>query len=231
MSTGNFSLTTFASDGKLEQVNNALAAANNGETSIGLKTKDGIILASEKYLSSILIDETSFSKINNVSKYVGATYSGLGPDYRVLLKKARKDFQAYKMTFLDDLMPVHSLSREMANLMQEYTQMGGVRPFGICAFFAGYDRDGNHLYQVDPSGAFYELKAGAIGKNRVRATQNLERRYTEGLSIDDGLSIVISTLREGYDGEITEHNIELAILKSTGFELLTPEQIRNYLRD
>ena len=88
--SSNFSLTTFANDGKLEQVNNALAAANNGETAIGLKTKDGIILACEKYLSSILIDETSFHKITNISKYIGATYSGLGPDFKVLLKKLEK---------------------------------------------------------------------------------------------------------------------------------------------
>ena len=47
--------------------------------------------------------------------------------------------------------------------MQEYTQLGGVRPFGCCLF------------------------------------QNLERRYKDGLSIDDGLGIIISTLREGYD--------------------------------
>jgi 20S proteasome subunit alpha 2 len=65
----------------------------------------------------------------------------------------------------------------------------------------------------------------------VKALQNLEKRYKDGLSLDDGLSIVISTLREGFDGELTESNIELAILKSTGFELLTPEQIRNYLRE
>jgi len=151
----NFSLTTFANDGKLEQVNNALTAANNGETSIGFKTKDGIILACEKYLSSILIDETSFQKINNISKYIGASYAGLGPDFKVLLKKARKDFQKYKLTFMDDLMPIHSISREVANLMQEYTQSGGVRPFGVSMFLAGCDRDGNHLYQVDPSGAYY----------------------------------------------------------------------------
>jgi len=153
--SSNFSLTTFANDGKLEQVNNALAAANNGETAIGLKTKDGIILACEKYISSILVDETSFHKISNISKHIGATYSGLGPDFKVLLKKTRKDFQTYKLTFMDDLMPLHSISREAANLMQEYTQSGGVRPFGICMFFAGCDRDGNHLYQIDPSGAYY----------------------------------------------------------------------------
>ena len=162
---------------------------------------------------------------------MGCTYSGLGPDFKVLVKKARKEFQQYKLKFMDDYMPVHSLSREIANVMQEYTQSGGVRPFGCCVLMAGYDRDGHHLYQIDPSGAYYELKAGALGKNRARATQNLERRYKDGLSIDDGLGIIISTLREGYDGEVNEKNIEIAILKNTGFELLTPEQLKNYLKD
>jgi len=87
------------------------------------------------------------------------------------------------------------------------------------------------IYQWKIIKIFLELKAGAIGKNRVKATQNLEKRYKDGLSLDDGLSIVISTMREGYDGELNENNIELAILKSSGFELLTPEQIRNYLKD
>lgn len=229
--SNNFSLTTFSSDGSLDQVNYAITAANNGETTLGLKTKDGIILASEKNLSSNLVDSTSFTKISNISKYMGVAYSGLTPDSKVLLKKARKEFQEYKLKFMDEYMPVHSLSREVANLMQEFTQEGGVRPFGVCLLMAGYDRDGYHLFQLDPSGSYYELKAGAIGKNKSRATQNLERRYNDTLSIDDGLNIIVSTLREGYDGEVSETNIEIAILKNTGFQLLTPEQVKNYLKD
>ena len=61
--------------------------------------------------------------------------------------------------------------------------------------------------------------------------QNLERRYKDGLSIDDGLSIIISTLREGYDGEVNENNIEIAVLDNKGFRLFTPEQVKNYLKD
>ena len=52
----------------IEQVNNAITATNNGETILALKTEDGGILASEKNINSILIDETSFSKILNLSK-------------------------------------------------------------------------------------------------------------------------------------------------------------------
>ena len=89
--------------------------------------------------------------------------------------------------------------------MQEYTQSGGVRLFGCCVLMTGYDRDGYHLFQIDPFGAYYELKTGALGKNRQRKTQNLERRYKDGLSIDDRLGIIISTLREGYDGVVQAH--------------------------
>ena len=37
--SNNFSLTTFSSDGTLDQVNYAITAANNGETSLAIKTK------------------------------------------------------------------------------------------------------------------------------------------------------------------------------------------------
>ena len=43
--SNNFSLTTFSTDGSLDQVNYAITAANNGETTLSIKTKDGVILA------------------------------------------------------------------------------------------------------------------------------------------------------------------------------------------
>ena len=39
--------------------------------------------------------------------------------------------------------------------MQEYTQSGGVRPFGVSCLVAGYDNDGPQLFQVDPSGVIH----------------------------------------------------------------------------
>jgi len=88
---GDFSLTTFSSKGKLLQIEYALEAVKNGDTAIGIKVKNGVVLAVEKKASSILIDESSYKKIQNISGHIGATYSGLGPDFRVLLQKARKE--------------------------------------------------------------------------------------------------------------------------------------------
>ena len=50
---------------------------------------------------------------------------------------------------------------------QEFTQSGGVRPFGVSLLIIGSDDKGPVLYQVDPSGSYFPWKACAIGKNMV----------------------------------------------------------------
>ncbi len=50
-----------------------------------------------------------------------------------------------------------------------------MRPFGVSILYAGYDDDGPHLYQIDPSGAYFGWKATAIGKESVNAKTFLER--------------------------------------------------------
>ncbi len=80
-----FSLTTFNSKGKLKQIENALKAVSKGETAIGIRYKTGVLLAVEKNIKSLLVDETSVRKIQNICSHVGSTYSGLSGDFRVLL--------------------------------------------------------------------------------------------------------------------------------------------------
>mmetsp|Transcript_17950 Transcript_17950/g.12883 ORF Transcript_17950/g.12883 Transcript_17950/m.12883 type:complete len:80 (-) Transcript_17950:606-845(-) len=76
-----YSLTTFGSSGELTQVRYALTAVGNGETSIGIRAKNGVVIAAEKKLPSVLIDESSLHKVDKLSEYLGVTYSGLGPDF------------------------------------------------------------------------------------------------------------------------------------------------------
>jgi len=54
-----FSLTTFSPSGKLVQIEHALTAVGSGQTSLGIKAANGVVIATEKKLPSILVDETS----------------------------------------------------------------------------------------------------------------------------------------------------------------------------
>ena len=100
-----YSLTTFGESGELTQVRHALTAVGNGETVIGIRAKNGIVIAAEKKLASPLIDESSIHKIDKLCDYMGVSYAGIGPDFNAVVMKARKDVAKYHATYQDRITP------------------------------------------------------------------------------------------------------------------------------
>lgn len=182
--------------GKLVQIEYALAAVAAGAPSVGILGKcfelgingnrllilwfnsiaaNGVVLATENKHKSILYDEQSVHKVEMIAKHIGMVYSGMGPDYRLLVKQARKMAENYYLTYRE-LIPVAQLVQRVATLMQEYTQSGGVRPFGVSLLICGFDSDRPYLFQCDPSGAYFAWKATAMGKNSINGKTFLEKR-------------------------------------------------------
>eukprot|EP01038_Epipyxis_sp_PR26KG_P014038 gene14038-18829_t len=225
----NFSLTTFNKTGKLMQIEHALTRVGQGKMALGIKAKNGVVIATDKKLPSALVDASEFQKIQNITPSTAFVYAGMGPDFRVIVRNARKDSQKYYLTYRE-VQPVSQIVKESALLMQEYTQSGGVRPFGVSCLVAGYDDDGPQLYQVDPSGSSFGWKATAIGKNYINAKNFLERRYNDDMELDDAVHVALLTLRESYEGEMTENNIEVGIVTTDRvFRILSPSEVRDYL--
>ena len=54
-----------------------------------------MVIATEKKWSSPLIDEESVEKIVNVADHIGIGYAGMAPDFRLIVRKARKKAQLY----------------------------------------------------------------------------------------------------------------------------------------
>jgi 20S proteasome subunit alpha 2 len=79
-----FSLTTFSRTGKLLQIEYALNAVANGRTALGICAKDGVVIATDKKLPSVLVDTAHVHKMETITPTTGFCYSGVGPDYRVL---------------------------------------------------------------------------------------------------------------------------------------------------
>lgn len=77
-----------------------------------------------------------------------------------------------------------------------YTQRGGRRPFGVCAFICGMDGDEGRLFTTDPAGIVTEWRANASGRNEAALRTYLESHYKEGLSEEEGIHLVLSCLLE-----------------------------------
>lgn len=193
--------------------------------------KNGIVLATEKRLPSPLMDESTIDKVTSITGNIGMVYAGMGPDSRVLLKKARNYAQSYYRIYKESI-PVSQLVRQVASVMQEFTQSGGVRPFGVSLLVAGFDEEGPHLYQVDPSGSYFAWKASAIGKNMVNGKTFLEKRYSDDMELEDAIHTALLTIKEGFEGQVTENNIEVGIVSDDlKFKKLTPAEVKDYLSE
>lgn len=185
----------------------------------------------EKKSPSVLVDDRQVEKVAMICENIGLVYSGLGPDARLLLLKARKLAQIYRRN-LGENPPVAMLVRDLASVFQDFTQSGGVRPFGVSFLVAGIDAyHGASLYQVDPSGTYWAWKASAIGKNYTQAKSFMEKRYSEELDLQDALHTAIQTMRQGFDGVLTAESLQIGIAETeTGsFRLLTRPEIEEAL--
>ena len=136
------------------------------------------------------------------------------------------------------------LVQDIARVMQEATQSGGVRPFGVSLLVGGWDENGPALYQIDPSGAFFPWKATAIGRNAMSAKTFLEKRYSD-LSLEDAIHVALLTLKEGMEGEMNGETVEICVVgpenkKALGYEgakdasgprvrILSQEEVQDYL--
>jgi 20S proteasome subunit alpha 2 len=111
-------------------------------------------------------------------------------------------------------------------------ESGGVRPFGVSLLLAGYDENGPQLYQIDPSGSYFAWKASAIGKNMTNAKTFLEKRYSDDMEIEDAVHTALLTLKEGFEGQISGDNIEVAIVgPDQAFKVLTAAEVSDYLEE
>jgi 20S proteasome subunit alpha 2 len=166
-------------------------------------------------------------------------YAGMGPDYRVLVDRARKvSHTDYKRVY-NEYPPTRILVQDVARVMQGATQQGGIRPYGVSLLIAGWDdgvepdqpearegqpeaekqaakgktggilKGGPSLYQVDPSGSYFPWKATAIGKGSTSAKTFLEKRYTEELELEDAIHIALLTLKETIEGEMNGDTVEI----------------------
>jgi 20S proteasome subunit alpha 2 len=230
MSDSDFSLTTFSQGGKLSQIESALKAVGLGGQSVGIKAKNGAVLACESKPVSPLAERETNYKIQEITPHVGCVFSGVITDYRLLVKAIRKQAVKYLLR-LGVEMPTREVVKSAAAVMQQFTQRGGVRPFGVSLLIVGWEEVPT-LWQVDPAGIFWAWKAASLGKRSDGSRTFLERRYNEDLSVDDAIHTAISTLKEGFDGQLTAELIEIGVVdENRNFRVLSTTEIKDFLNE
>lgn len=223
-------ITVFSPDGRLFQVEYAREAVKRGTTSIGIKCSEGIVLAVDKRTTSNLVEATSIEKIFKIDEHIGAATSGLVADARALVERARVEAQINKITYSEPIR-VDSLSKKLCDMLQMYTQNGGVRPFGSALIIGGVYDGSCKLFETDPSGALIEYKATAIGLGRSAAMDIFEDQYKDDMNLNDAIKLALTAINEATEHETTANNVEIAVIKCDEeiYTKLSQEEVQTFI--
>ncbi|CAN0342914.1 unnamed protein product [Ectocarpus fasciculatus] len=232
------SVRAFSPDGSIYQVEYAVQAADKGGLTIGVQTDKGLVLAAHGRRRSPLLKASSVSKIADVDDgRMCCAMSGLLPDGRLLLDHARTWVQEHRFEF-DEAPSVEAVASQLSRLALKFNGYdkdgkagnggrededgGGLamsRPVGVALLMAGVDRgDRPVLYHLDPSGAYVQWRARAIGDKGAAAEAKLEGVGPfEEMSVRRAMAAVLEVLREVLgDDEFSTDRLEMVCVDMMG---------------
>lgn len=220
----------FSPDGRLYQVEYAREAVKRGSASIGIQTNDGVVLAAEINTRSPLIESSSVEKLHKTDKHIGIASAGHVADARHLVDKARQHAQVEQWRY-DQSISIDTLTNAVCDDIQEHTQKGGTRPFGVGLLIGGIDEGEPRLFKVTPAGTASEWMATAIGVNSTELQVALEEQYETNLSLDDGIRAVLRALESVKDDELLATDVSVATIDtdSNRYEMVNEKAVAEHL--
>ena len=223
-------ITVFSPDGRLYQVEYAIETVRRGTIAVGVKCKDGIVIAVEEKPRKLQISNTA-QKIFQIDDHVGVAAAGYIPDARSQVDNARFFSQSNKMIY-DEPVEIETIAKHLADQSQQYTQYAGVRPFGVALILGGVVNSKPQLYLTDPSGTYISYDAIAIGSGSDQVTDFLEKTYKSDLSLDDAAALASAGIYLSSEDKEGTNHIRMAHIKADSglYEIVSDEQIANYAK-
>jgi proteasome alpha subunit len=203
-------ITVFSPDGRLYQVEYAIETVRRGTLAIGVKSKDGVILAVEEKARKLQISNVT-QKIFQVDDHIGVAAAGYIPDARTQVDHARFFAQSNRLIY-DEPVDVEGVAKNMADMAQQFTQYAGVRPFGVALILAGVDKNGASLYLTDPSGTYIGYDAVAIGAGSDQVTEFLEKQYQLEISMDDAGALAMQSIYLVSEEKTGTRHVKMAVI-------------------
>ena len=198
-----------------------------GTTTVAIKCKDGIILAADKRATAgNLIANKWVDKIFPIEDYMALTTAGTVSDVQLLLKLIKAEIRLKKLR-TNRQASVKEAANLLAGMVYSNIRKMSMIP-GISHFlFAGSDELGMHIYDIYPDGSITETDDYlSSGSGSVFAYGVLETLYKEGLSLDEGKTLVIKALNAALQRDSASGNgIDIMTITTQGVKKILTKKI------
>ena len=223
--------TMFSPEGHLLQVEYAEKTVRLGVSSIGMVCSDGVFIMADKRIADKLIVQKSTSRIHEIDSHMISSTAGITSDARVLIERAQVLAQQHRITY-DSAIEPELVIKEISNIKQYFTQIGGARPFAVSMMIAGINRKKIELFTSDVTGNYFSYNANAIGENDEKIKAKLREKYKKDLTISKGVKLTLEIFKEIQGKDFDINRFELAYIKKdkTKFDRAEGEKLKEFLK-
>ncbi len=198
-----------------------------GTTTVGLICDGGVVLASEKRATmGSFIASKAAKKIYQVDDYLGVTTAGIVGDAQTLIRMTSVEMKLYKIR-RGEPMTVKGMATLLSNVLN------GQRfyPYIVQLLLGGMDRNGAHIFSIDPFGGNTEEKeVASTGSGSPIAYGVLEDRYTKDISLEDGTELAIKALYSAIRRDSASGGeMEVVVITKDKYETLSEERIKEIM--
>lgn len=190
-----------------------------GTTTIGMKIKDGVILATDQRATmGNLIANSHVQKVFPIADNLGMTISGLVGDAQLMVRFMSSQISIYTMQ-KGGPMSVQAAATLMGSIIRQGFYLGPI--------LAGYDSTGGHVFSVDGAGGVIEDDYTSSGSGSITAYGALESLYKPDMSKKDAIDVAIAGLnaarrRDNYTGD----GMLILYIGPKGYEWVPQEDIK-----
>jgi proteasome beta subunit len=161
-----------------------------GATAVGIKTKEGVVLAAEKRVSyGGFVMSRGGKKVFTIKDRFGLAFAGLFSDIQTLNRTMNVLIHSYE---LENNRPisVYSAARLLSIILYQNKWL----PYISEVIFGGVDESGTHLYVMDMLGSLIEDVYAAIGSGAPIAIGIIESKYRDDMSLDEAAQIAVEAV-------------------------------------
>ncbi|MEK6888277.1 MAG: archaeal proteasome endopeptidase complex subunit beta [Candidatus Aenigmatarchaeota archaeon] len=199
-----------------------------GTTTVGMVCKDCIVLGAEsKSTMGWLVAGKEVQKIHQIDDKVALTISGGVGDAQALIRIVKAEINIYKLTRNAEI-TVKAIATLLSNILSQSRWY----PYMFMPILGGVDKDGLHIFSIDPAGGAEEDKFTSTGSGSPIAYGVLEDGYKDGMTKDEGIRLATRSIRSAKERDIFSggKKINIFVIDKNGIEIVKEEKIAEFLK-
>lgn len=194
-----------------------------GTTTVGITCKDCVILAAEsKSTLGYLISSKNSQKIYKVDDKIAITTAGGAGDTQQLARVLKAEIQIYKLTRNTDF-----TVNAAVNLLSNILQNNRYYPYMAMLIIGGVDKNGGHIYSIDPVGGLEKDDFTSTGSGSPFAYGVLENEYKPGMAREDGIKLVVRAIRSARERDVFSggRSINVLVIDKNGTQMVDEQKV------